>query len=161
MPAEIQQVRPNKRKLTDTDVRNLLSLSLISICAEKGPERVAAEVACNEKTVRRARDKENTLSPHCQWNLLDIDPNALDGLAAAKGFVLMPMVEASGDMIAAAGASIHSLAQARCPTSEGGQQETDNELIAMGATVDALAVAVLALKSRIAAAKARRAEQAA
>lgn len=161
MPVDSQHVRPNSRKLTDTDVRNLLSLSLINICAEHGPERVAAEVACNEKTVRRARDKENTLSAHCQWNLLDIDPNALDGLAAAKGFVLMPMVEASGDMIAAAGASIHSLAQARSPNSEGGLVETDNELIAMAETVDALATAVLALKSRIAAAKARRAGHAA
>lgn len=161
MPADFQQVRPARLPLTDADARHLLAEGLIRACHRNGPAKVAAVIACDEKTVRRARDEESTLKLGCAFNLLDIDPNALDALAAAKGFVLMPMVEASGDMIAAAGASIHSLAQARSPNSEGGLVETDNELIAMAETVDALATAVFALKSRIAAAKARRAGHAA
>lgn len=84
-------VRPLSRKLTDADARHLLAAKLIPICHQHGPSRVGVEVGCHEKTIRSARDEDSTLGLACTFNLLDVDPTALDTLAAAKGFTLMPL----------------------------------------------------------------------
>lgn len=156
-----QQVRPTSRKLTDTDARHLLADGLLRSCHQHGPSRVAVETGCDEKTIRRARDEESTLNLACSWNLLDIDPHALDALAAAKGMMLVPLMSGSQDIIASAGAAIHRIGQNRATQSCGGQIETDAELIASEAENDALLASVLERRSLIAAAKLRRASLAA
>lgn len=154
-------VRPNSRKLTDADARHLLADGLLRACHREGPSRVALEAGCDEKTIRRARDEESTLNLACSWNLLDIDPHALDALAAAKGVMLVPLIEGAPDIIASAGANIHRIAQNRAEHSEGGAVETDRELIESEAENDALLAACLERRSAIAAAKLRRAGKAA
>lgn len=86
-----KHVRPRSRKLTDADARHLLAAGLLRVCHEHGPSRVALETGCDEKTIRRARDEVHTLGLACTFNLLDVDPTALDSLAASKGFALMPL----------------------------------------------------------------------
>jgi hypothetical protein len=86
-----KRVRPSQRKLTDASARHLLAAGLLRTCHEHGPSSVAVEAGCDEKTIRRARDEVHTLGLACTFNLLDIDPTALDALAASKGFVLMPL----------------------------------------------------------------------
>lgn len=86
-----KRVRPSGRKLTDTDARHLLASGLLRACHEYGPSRVALESGCDEKTIRRARDEESTLGLACTFNLLDVDPTALDALAAAKGVAIIPL----------------------------------------------------------------------
>ena len=156
MADRVNQVRPSVRKLTDADARHLLADGLLRVCHREGPSRVAVEAGCDEKTIRRARDEESTLNLACHWNLLDIDPHALDALAAAKGVMLVPLMAGAPDIIASAGAAIHRIGQARAEHSEGGAVETDRELIASEAENDALLAACLERRSRIAAAKLRR-----
>lgn len=150
-------VRPCSRKLTDADARHLLADGLLRSCHEHGPSRVAVEAGCDEKTIRRARDEDSTLGLACTVNLLDIDSHALDALLAAKGVMLVPLTATAPDIVAAAGATLHRIGQARSANSEGGSKETDRELIAMEAEADAMLASALDLRSRIVAAKLRRA----
>lgn len=156
-----KQVCPPVRKLTDTDARHLLADGLLRACHKHGPSRVALETGCDEKTIRRARDEESTLGLACSWNLLDVDPHALDALAASKGVMLVPLIAEAGDVIPAAGAAIFRIGENRSPASSGGTIETDLELIQSEAENDALLAAVLQRRSQIVAAKLRRSEKAA
>lgn len=154
-------VRPPSRKITDSDARHLLADGLLRSCHRHGPSRVALEAGCDEKTIRRARDEDSTLGLAASWNLLDIDAHALDALAAAKGMMIVPLMDAAVDIIPAAGAAIARIGQNRCPTSPGGSRETDDELIATEAENDALLASCLERRSRIALAKLERAARAA
>lgn len=159
-------VRPNVRPLVDADVRLLLSDGLIRACGlpnqvgggTLGPTRVGMAIGCDEKTVRRARDQESTLGLACAINLLDVAPGALDALFAAKGFRLAPLAfDDAPDAVSCAGAVVHKLGIARDPKSIGGIHESDCELEGMEAEVMRLEEATAALRSRIVAAKLRRA----
>lgn len=151
------KVRPTSRKLTDDDARHLLADGLLRVCHQQGPARVGLEAGCDEKTIRNARDEKSTLGLACTMNLLDIDVHALDALLAAKGMMLVPLIEDGADIIPAAGAAIHRIGRNRDPMSEGGATETDSELILSEAENDALLLACLARRARIAEAKLRRA----
>ena len=154
-------VRPRTRKLTDMDARHLLAEGLIRTCHGPGPQAVAVEAGCDEKTVRRARDEETTLRLDFAVNILDMDPHVLDPLLAAKGYMLVPLEITTSrqtiDVIPAAGAAIHRIGQARMPQSDGGAIETDLELIESEGEIDALFAAVLERRAEIANAKLRRA----
>lgn len=155
-----QRVRPPVQRMTETDYRHNLAAGLIRVAHQLGPERVAVEIGCNEKTVRNARDEKSSISGHCQWNLLDVDPHALDELAAFKGFMLLPLLSgASADVIPTAGAAIHRIGSNRAPDSPGGSIETDHELIASEAENDALLAAVLERRAAIVEAKLRMASR--
>lgn len=69
---------PKVSLITDNDVRELLSPELIAMCAERGPSRVALDIGCEEKTVRRARDKETSLKANTMFNILATRGTALD-----------------------------------------------------------------------------------
>lgn len=152
-----QRVRPNSKPLTDADARHLLAYGLLRVCHREGPSRVALAIGCDEKTVRRARDEESTMGLACTVNLLDIDEHALDALLAAKGRMLVPMIAEGPDIVSAAGATLHRIGTARSAHSEGGSKETDDELLGMETEADAMLASALELRSRIVAAKERRA----
>jgi hypothetical protein len=159
--SNLGKVRPSVRRLTDADARHLLADGLLRACHQFGPSRVALETGCDEKTIRRARDEESTLNLACTFNLLDVDPHALDALAAAKGVMLVPLIDAAPDIVASAGAAIHRIASNRAAHSPGGAVETEAEIIASEAENDALLAACLERRSQIARAKLRRSEKAA
>lgn len=152
-------VRPINRKLTDTDIRNLISDAMVTgECHALGPAKVAAAAGgVDEKTIRRARDREHTPHAATIFNLLDADPHILDAILAAKGFMLTPLMDSAPDIISSAGAAIHRIGMNRCERSDGGTAETDRELILTEAENDALLAACLERRSRIATAKLRRA----
>ena len=151
-------VRPNVSRLTDADARHLLADGLIRVCHKIGPSRVALEIGCDEKTVRRARDEESTLGLACTFNLLDVNPGALDALLASKGYRLAKIATLAGpDVVSSSGAVLFKIGAARNPNSPGGATETDDELEAMEVDLQHLEDAVASLRSRIALAKLRRA----
>jgi hypothetical protein len=76
-------VRPPVPKLTDADARHLLAEGLVRVCHAKGPSRVAVEIGCDEKTVRRARDEDSTLGLACFGNLVSYEPDAVRPFFAA------------------------------------------------------------------------------
>lgn len=150
-----QHVRPKLAKLTDEDVRKLLSYGLLNAIRDNRLEKVRVEAGCDEKTIRRARDLESTLGFAFILNLLDLDEHIMDAPLAAKGFMLIPTSIAAGDVIPAAGAAIHRIGQNRDPGSPGGTRETDQELVATEAENDALLAAVIDRRAQIVRAKAR------
>lgn len=155
-------VRPNSRRLTDMDARHLLAAGLIRACHAQGPAKVALAAGCDEKTIRRSRDEESTLRLDYVLNALDADPHVLDAVLAAKGFILVPMMQANfADIIPAAGAAIHRIGMNRAEHTPGGFSETDIELIGTEAENDALLAATLERRSQISAAKLRRSSKAA
>ncbi len=155
-------VCPPSQRLTDTDARHLLADGLIRACHVSGPAKVALAAGCDEKTIRRSRDEESTLRLDYVLNVLDADPHALDALLAAKGFMLVPMMQVNAaDIIPAAGAAIHRIGQNRAEHTPGGFAETDIELIGTEAENDALLAACLERRSQINAAKLRRSGKAA
>jgi len=77
-----RQVPPKVSLLTDNDVRELISPELIAVCADRGPSRVALDIGCEEKTVRRARDKETSLKANTTFNILAVKGDALDPILA-------------------------------------------------------------------------------
>jgi len=161
MSQRSNSVVPEKRRLTDSDVRRLMAPAILFSALQHGPERLGLEIGCNEKTVRRARDGETMLGFGCTLNLLDVDPHAMDAVMAAKGFMLLPLAPTATDVIPAAGAAIHRIGQNRCEHSPGGTTETDDELIASEAESDALLAAAIERRAAIARAKLRRADRAA
>lgn len=151
-------VRPPVKRLTDADARHLLAAGLLKVCHDHGPSRVGLEIGCDEKTVRRARDEGSTLGLACAFNLLDVDERALDAIAAAKGFRFVRVeIAETVDAIVAQSATIHKLSMARDPNGPGGVVETDDELIGMEEEVIASIRSLQNIRSRIVAAKARRA----
>lgn len=157
-----RQDRPNIPGLTDADARRLLSPGINRACARigahgspLGPSRVALGIGCDERTVRRARDGESTIGLASAFNLLRVDPSALDEIAGEVGFVLLPKASASGpDAIVASGAVICKLGEIRAR--EAGA-EPDNELASMEAEVEAAELALANLRSRISDYRLRRA----
>lgn len=83
--ASSNQVRPPVSRLTDADARHLLAKGLIKVCHDAGPSRVALEIGCDEKTIRRARDEESTLGLASVVNLAVYDPEATRALWEAVG----------------------------------------------------------------------------
>lgn len=147
-------VRPNSAKLTDADARHLLAYGLIRACHEHGPSRVALEIGCDEKTVRRARDEESTLGLASVVNLLDVNFSALDELFAAKNARIVPIDRETGkDAMLASAAYLHQRIAARDPESPGGTEETPREMIDEEVILDELLDALHARKAQIAGAK--------
>lgn len=93
-------VRPPVALLTDNDVRELVSPELIKMCAADGPSRVALDIGCEEKTVRRARDKETSLKASTTFNMLARDTTALDPILAHFGGRFAATAEVTVDVAA-------------------------------------------------------------
>ncbi|MEA3044552.1 MAG: hypothetical protein QOH47_2390 [Sphingomonadales bacterium] len=92
------RVRPPIEPLTEQDARHLLAAGLLQPCHLEGPTRVALRIGCDEKTVRKARDKETTLRLDYAWNALLADERALDALARHFRRLLIPLaIEGAND----------------------------------------------------------------
>lgn len=81
------QVCPSRSLLTDNEVRALIAPVLLAWCGEEGqgPSRIALDIGCEEKTVRRARDRETSLKASTIFNMLARDGAALDPILAHFG----------------------------------------------------------------------------
>jgi hypothetical protein len=98
------KVRPPKSRLTEEECRQALASALLRLTAEHGPSRVGLEAGCDEKTIRNARDQKSTLRLDLAFNLLAIDPTALNDIALRYGFKLTPVTaEGANDLHTAAG----------------------------------------------------------
>ena len=78
-------VLPPVLAITEEDAREDLSRTLLRLCSEHGPKKVAKNAGCDEKTIRNARDEKSTLRIDSVFNLLLMDETALDPLLARFG----------------------------------------------------------------------------
>lgn len=90
-------VRPKQSRLTEADYRQLVAAGVRRCSAADGAARFAVEVGCDEKTMRAARDSKSSLSGSTLFNMLLVDPSALDELAAHFGFRLAPLEGSAED----------------------------------------------------------------
>jgi hypothetical protein len=140
-------VRPSVRRLTDSDARHLLAEGLIRVCHAVGPSRVALEIGCDEKTVRRARDKDSTLGLACTTNLAAYEMGALADLYAAVGLKLVPLDR--GEAIGQGTAScITKLLLELSVALEDGTVD-DRELASMRGALDEAGRAIDAMRERL------------
>ena len=86
--------------LSDRLFRKLIGDAMQKMCADDGPSRVAIDIGCEEKTVRRARDKETSLRSNTTFNLLARDTSALDPILAHFGGRFASTREVSIDVAA-------------------------------------------------------------
>lgn len=140
-------VRPSISKVTDADARHLLADGLIRLCHDVGPSRVALEIGCDEKTVRRARDEESTLNLAAVVNLASYAPEALSALFGAVGLKLVPTN--GGDEIGQTTAScITKLLLKLSVALEDGRVD-DRELSAMRGALDEAGKAIDTMRERL------------
>jgi hypothetical protein len=145
---QCNNVRPPVKRLTDTDARHLLAEGLIRACHVHGPSRVALEIGCDEKTVRRARDEDSTLGLACHWNLLDVDPSALNEIAAAKGVKLVHLDAGEGNDRSAASALTRLLLEMSLALEDG--KIDDSELSAMRTALESAGQHIDRMRERLA-----------
>lgn len=97
-------VRPPVIPLTEQDARHLLAAGLLNPVHNQGPTRIGLTIGCDEKTVRKARDKQTTLRLDLAFNTLLADPAALNALLAHYGYRLAcDHRNAANDLATAAG----------------------------------------------------------
>ena len=82
---------PNDKRITDAEYRELIAPGVRRASATIGCDRLGLLVGCDGKTLRHARDEKSTLAAASLFNLLTVDPTALNELAAHFGFQFTPI----------------------------------------------------------------------
>lgn len=140
-------VRPPVQLLTDDDARHHLASGLIRVCHEPGPKRVGLHIGCDEKTVRRARDKDSTLGLACAVNLMGAYPDAWNELAASQGYKLVRLQPSEGSDRSAASALTKLLFEMSVALEDG--RIDDRELAAMRAELEAAGQCTDGMRERL------------
>ncbi len=89
-------VRPEDRLLTEEDYRRLTGPAIRRMTVDLQLARLALMVGADEKTLRQAREERASLSGAKLFNLLAVDPTALDGLLQHFGLRAVPIDPAEG-----------------------------------------------------------------
>jgi hypothetical protein len=84
-------VRPADLLLTEEDYRRLVAPAISRMTVDRQLARLALMVGADEKTLRQAREARASLSGSKLFNLLTVDPTALDELLAHFGLKAVPL----------------------------------------------------------------------
>ncbi len=146
-----KNVLPRVALLTESLAKSLISSAVANLQHRHGLTDIelAERLFCDAGTVSNARNKHNKLSVQTTFNLLAVDPLALEGLLNFYGRRSVP-IEAKCDtdaLVSTAGA-VHKLAAVQCATSPGGKTITDGECVELEPFLDAALESLGALKQR-------------
>jgi hypothetical protein len=75
-------VTPKRSRITDAEYRRFVAQGVRRLAVKDGAARLGLDVGCGERTMRDARDEKSSLSGATLFNLLSVDPSALDELLA-------------------------------------------------------------------------------
>lgn len=142
-----ERVRPPVEPLTEQDARHLLAEGLLRPCQDFGPTRVGLKMGCDEKTVRKARDKDTTLRLDYAWNALLANDRALDALAGHFHFKLV-RIDPGADVGRSTASCITKLLLELSVALEDGRVD-DHELAAMRGALDEAGSAIDAMRERL------------
>lgn len=150
----------NSGLLTESLFKTLVSATVrkVQLSRDLSDQDLADLTSCSAATVGNARNQSGKLQGHTLFNLVAVDPMALEGLLAHFGRRSVP-IEAKCDtdeLISTSGA-VHKLASVKCPSSPGGSTVTDDECLDIEVEIDAALEALSAIKSRCNAIRAARA----
>lgn len=155
------QVLGNHGLLTESLFAKLVATSVSKAQQAEGAgtdQDLADRVGCSSTTVGNARNIKGKLQGHTLFNLLAVEPLAIEGLLHHFGRRSVP-IEAKCDtdaLLTTAGA-VHKLAAVQCERSPGGKDITDAECLEIEGDVSAALESLSAIKVRCEAIRARRA----
>lgn len=110
---------------------------------------LADAIGCSATTVGNARNRNGKLSAHTLFNLLAVDPLALEGILHHFDRRSVPMnAKCDTDILASTAGAVHKIALATAENSPGGKAITDCEALECEPEIDAAMEALSALKAR-------------
>ena len=151
MPVPDKKVLPRVSLLTESLAKSLISSAVSNLQHRHGLTDIdlAERVFVDPGTISNARNKNNKLQVQTLFNLISVDPLAIECLLHHFGRRSVP-IEARCDtdpLVTMAGA-VHKIAEAQSEGSPGGKAITDSECLALESYIDAAMASMEALKSR-------------
>ena len=121
----------------------------VQLKASASDQDLADAIGCSAATVGNARNRNGKLSAHTLWNLLSVDPLALEGFLAHFDRRSVPMsAKCDTDVLPSTAGAVHKLAVVTAEGSPGGKAITDNEALECEPEIDAAMEALASLKAR-------------
>lgn len=112
-------------------------------------QALADELFVSAETIANARNANGKLQGPTLFNLLTIEPLALEGLLQHFGRRSVPIeAKCDTDALVSASAAVHSIARATSQNSPGKHVITDHECLEIESDIDAAIEALSALKVR-------------
>src|SRR3546814_436145 len=121
----------------------------VQLTAAATDQDLADAIGCSAATIGNARNRNGKLSAHTLFNLLSVDPLALESLLAHFDRRSVPITaKCDTDALPSTAGAVHKLAVVTSEASPGGKQITDSEALECEPSIDAAMEALSALKSR-------------
>lgn len=141
----------NSPLLTQSLFEDLASGAVRRVQSSTGAtdQDLADVIGCSAATIGNARNRHGKLSAHTLFNLLAVDPLALEGLLAHFDRRSVPIVaKCDTDALPSTAGAVHKLAVVTADASPGGKKITDCEALECEPEIDAAMEALAALKAR-------------
>ena len=101
------------------------------------------------RTIANVRNRDNKLQPQTLFNLIAVDPLAIEGLLHHFGRRSVPIeAKCNTDPLVSMAGAVHKIAEAQSEGSPGGKAITDSECLTLEPFIDAAMASMEALKSR-------------
>lgn len=121
----------------------------VQLSTSASDQDLADAIGCSAATVGNARNRNGKLSAHTLFNLLAVDPLALESLLGHFDRRSVPIVaKCDTDALPSTAGAVHKLAVVTAEASPGGKTITDNEALECEPEIDAAMEALASLKAR-------------
>ncbi|GGJ39682.1 hypothetical protein CDQ92_13270 [Sphingopyxis bauzanensis] len=141
----------NSPLLTQSLFEDLASGAVRRVQSSTGAtdQDLADVIGCSSATVGNARNRNGKLSAHTLFNLLAVDPLALESLLGHFDRRSVPIVaKCDTDALPSTAGAVHKLAVVTADASPGGKFITDCEALQCEPEIDAAMEALASLKAR-------------
>lgn len=147
-----KNVLPRGVLMTESLLKSLISaaVSSLQIKHDLNDKQLADALFVDPGTIANARNRDNKLQAQTLFNMLSIEPLALEGLLQHYNRRSVPITAKceGDDELVPTTRAVASLAAVKSPDSQGGTRITDAECIGLEADIDAAIEALSALKVR-------------
>jgi hypothetical protein len=152
MTVDSKQVLRGNGNLTESFAKRLIADAVrrVALRHDLTDRDLADLIACSPETIGNARNQDNKLQAHTLFNLLSVDPLALEGLLhhfGRRSVQIEAKCDGDDELVTTAGA-VHKLAAVKAANSPGGAKVTDYECLEIEPEIDAALESLSALKSR-------------
>ena len=146
-----KKVLPRVSLLTESLLKTLVSSAVCKVQMAHGlsDKDLGELVSCDPGTIANARNRDNKLQPQTLFNLIAVDPLAIEGLLHHFGRRSVPIeAKCNTDPLVSMAGAVHKIAEAQSEDSPGGKAITDGECLSLEPFIDAAMASMEALKSR-------------
>lgn len=151
MPVTDKNVLRRVTLLTESLLKTLISSAVCKVQMAHGlsDKDLGELVSCDPGTIANARNRDNKLQPQTLFNLLAVDPLAIEGLLHHFGRRSVPIeAKCDTDPLVSMTGAVHKIAEAQSDQSPGGKSITDSECLDIEPFIDAAMESMAALKQR-------------